>query len=476
MLRTPNMLDEIIAHKRKEVAARKQAMSYAALRENLGPSARSLEQALRQPGSRFILEYKRASPSHGAINPGLTVEKLCAAYKGFADAVSVLTDEKFFAGRLDDLRQVSDRLCVPVLCKDFILEPWQVLEARRYGADAVLLMLSVLDDARYQECARMADEFALDILTEVHTEAEMARALGLGAKIIGINNRDLKSLQTDTAVTERLAPKAPPEGLLISESGIVSRRDIVRLAPQVDGFLVGTALTAHRDLRAAVKRLLFGEIKICGITNSRDARLAEAAGAAYLGLLCYKKSPRFIRAQEAEALTKSVPAKYVGVFVNAGMEEMVALAGRLKLHAVQCHGEESPALLASLRKQLPEDCRLWKAIGYSEKSIEQQISQIEPLVDRLLVDKLLPQVYGGSGQRFDWRAIGRIQSLMRQPEKLILAGGINFDNLHELEEHPELSLDISSGVERAPGVKSAQKLRQLFQQRRSFPGNRHVLD
>jgi len=116
----------------------------------------------------------------------------------------------------------------------------------------------------------------------------------------------------------------------------------------------------------------------------------------------------------------------------------------------------------------------WKAIGYSETSIAQQIAQLEPVVDRLLVDQSAPQAYGGTGQRFDWRAIEKIQAAMQQPKKLIIAGGINLDNLHELDRHPELSLDISSGVESAPGVKSPALMQRLFQQRRLCAGHGHV--
>ena len=362
------------------------------------------------------------------------------------------------------------------MCKDFILEPYQVMEARYYGADAILLMLSVVNDRQYQQCALAAQECNMDILTEVHTEEEMARAIRLGARIIGINNRDLKTLQTDTAVTEKLAAQAPPGRLLVSESGLSLRRHLVHLAAQVDGFLIGTALTACQDMRAAVKRLLFGEIKICGVKSTEDARLAEAAGASYLGLMLYKKSPRSIAVEEAEILTQSVAGKYVGVFVNAPVEEMLACVRRLQLSAVQCHGEESPALLASLRKQLPDHCQLWKAIGYAEDTIARQIAQTEPQVDRLLVDNSTPEARGGSGRRFDWRAIGEIKARMQQPQQLILAGGIRLDNLHELDGHPELALDISSGVECAPGVKSPERMRRLFRQRRSFSRHSHVVD
>ena len=462
----PSVLQEIVANKQKEVSQRKQSVPVENLLKNLGVSSRSLEQALRNPGNRFILEYKRASPSRGTINSTLSVEEICNAYEGFADAFSVLTDSHYFDGSFDYLRKVSERLTVPVLCKDFVLEPYQVYEARHYGADAILLMLSVLDDQQYQLCAEAARKFNIDVLTEVHTDVEMQRAIALKARIIGINNRDLNTLKTNISVTERLADKAPSDSLIISESGISSRADVSRLSRYVNGFLVGTSLTAARDIRAAVKKLIFGEIKICGVRNISDAKVAETSGASYLGLVFYENSPRFLTTDEALNITSTFKAKYVGVFVNENIDKIAELAKRLSLFAVQCHGNESIEELEELREKLPAECQLWKAISYSEDSIEELTKLFEPYVDRLIVDNSNKSVKGGTGQRFDWQAIEAIYENMQESEKFILAGGINLKNLHELDSHVSLGLDISSGVEAFKGGKSHDKIEQLFSERR----------
>ncbi|MBT7950091.1 MAG: bifunctional indole-3-glycerol-phosphate synthase TrpC/phosphoribosylanthranilate isomerase TrpF [Gammaproteobacteria bacterium] len=475
MIEALNVLSKIVLHKRKEVAQRKLIRSYETLLRGLQVSKRSLEQVLRQSGNRFILEYKRASPSEGTINSTLTVDDVCEAYQGFADAVSVLTDQTFFDGSFEHLRQLKNKMDVPVLCKDFILEPYQVIEARYYGADAILLMLSILDDQQYQTLAALADDFSLDVLTEVHTEAELQRAVQLGARIIGINNRNMNTLQTDIAVTEKLASKVPADRLVISESGISSRKDILRLTSKVDGFLVGTSLTSSKDVRGAVKRLLFGEVKICGIKNSKDAGVAEIAGASYLGLVFYTPSPRFVTIEEAEIITESVCAKFVGVFVNSSVETMVDSAKRLNLFAVQCHGNESPELLANLKQQLPRECQLWKALGYAGQSTFQQIAQIEALVDRVLVDYQNTTIGGGSGRRFNWQEIDNIQISIGDPHKLVVAGGIAPSNVHELDAYPDLSIDLSSGVESTLGVKSIDKIKRLFDRRRCTSKERQVV-
>ena len=462
----PSVLQEIVSNKQKEVQQRKQSVPVENLLKDLDISSRSLEQALKMSGNRFILEYKRASPSRGKINSTLSVEEICNAYEGFADAVSVLTDSHYFDGSFDYLKTVRERLTVPVLCKDFVLEPYQVYEARYYGADAILLMLSVLDDQQYRLCAEAARKFNIDVLTEVHTDVEMQRAIALKARIIGINNRDLNTLKTNISVTERLADKAPSDSLIISESGISSRADVSRLSRYVNGFLVGTSLTAARDIRAAVKKLIFGEIKICGVRNISDAKVAETSGASYLGLVFYENSPRFLTTEEALSIISALKAKYVGVFVNEDMDKITELAKRLSLFAVQCHGNETVEKLEELREKLPAECQLWKAISYSKDSIEELTELFEPYVDRLIVDNSNKSARGGTGQRFDWQAIEAIYENMQESEKFILAGGINLKNIHELDSHVSLGLDISSGVEASRGVKSHEKIGQLFSERR----------
>src|SRR6185503_5015499 len=172
--------------------------------------------------------------------------------------ISVITEPDFFHGSIDHLRMVRKRTLGPVLCKDFVVEPYQVVEARVAGADAVLLMMSVLDDDGYRECAAAAGQLGMDVLTEVHDEPELERALLLDARIIGINNRDLRTLEVDLATTERLAPGIPHGRLVVSESGIRNRLDVDRLSRSVRAFLVGSEIMRAANVGQAARRLVYG--------------------------------------------------------------------------------------------------------------------------------------------------------------------------------------------------------------------------
>src|SRR5437660_798827 len=170
----------------------------------LQPSDRSLARALRAGHTGFIMECKHASPSAGVLRPDFDPVAIARAYAPIADAISVITDKPYFQGSLEYLRAVREAVDLPVLCKDFVVDPYQVYEARHYGADALLLMLSVLEDREFQQCMAVAEALDMDVLAEVHDEHELERAVRLGARLIGINNRDLRTLQVDLAVTERL--------------------------------------------------------------------------------------------------------------------------------------------------------------------------------------------------------------------------------------------------------------------------------
>ena len=221
-----DVLAGIVERKREEVADRLRGWPVQA-----PPTTRSFKAALGRPGARFIMEVKRRSPSGHRSRLGLA--EAVTAYAPVADAISVLTDGPGFGGSPDDLRTARRLFDGPILAKDFIVDPAQVSEARAAGADAVLAMMSVLDDMTAAAVIAEARRYNMDVIVEVHDEMEMGRAVGLGASIIGINNRDLKTLKTDLSVTERLAPLVPCGVMLISESGISSRQDVERLASRL---------------------------------------------------------------------------------------------------------------------------------------------------------------------------------------------------------------------------------------------------
>jgi indole-3-glycerol phosphate synthase len=260
-----NKLDEICATKREEVAARKglatiEDLDRAALEAGPPRGFADALAAKARTGFGLIAEIKKASPSKGLIRGDFRPAEHALAYQsGGAACLSVLTDAPYFQGHEDFLMDARAACDLPVLRKDFMVDPWQVAEARAIGADAILIIVAALEDGAMAEIEAAALERGMDVLVEVHDEAEMERASALRSRFIGINNRDLKTFRTDLAVTERLAPLAPEGALLVGESGIERHADCERLAAAgVRCFLVGESLMRQPDLTAATRQLLLG--------------------------------------------------------------------------------------------------------------------------------------------------------------------------------------------------------------------------
>lgn len=258
-------LTEICETKREEVAARKRLTTLDDLDRaaRAAGAPRGFRRALAAKavtGLGLIAEIKKASPSKGLIRADFRPADHAIAYdQGGAACLSVLTDAPYFQGHEDYLMDARAACELPVLRKDFMVDPWQVVESRAIGADAILIIVAALGDAEMAEIEAAALERGMDVLVEVHDEAEMARAARLKSRLIGVNNRDLRTFRTDLATTERLAQAAPEGTLLVGESGIGSHADCLRLAAAgVRCFLVGESLMRQADIAQATRNLLHG--------------------------------------------------------------------------------------------------------------------------------------------------------------------------------------------------------------------------
>jgi indole-3-glycerol phosphate synthase len=260
-----SVLDEIVANTRTEVARRKAAVPRAALEAQCRalPAPRDFDGALRpSPASvRLIAEVKKASPSRGVLAEGLDPVALAAIYAAHgAHAISVLTDAKYFRGSLDDLRRVRAAVDVPLLRKDFTIDEYQLWESRAAGADAVLLIVSVLEPAHLSELLAGAKGLGLAALVECHTAAEMDQALAVGSRIVGINNRDLATFQTRISTTLELLPLIPPGPIVVSESGFFTAADVRQVvAAGAHAILVGEGLVRAPDIPAKIRELTLAE-------------------------------------------------------------------------------------------------------------------------------------------------------------------------------------------------------------------------
>jgi indole-3-glycerol phosphate synthase len=254
------ILDEIIAKKRQRVDALKKKQPFSEIEKAVSSAAppRDFFHALKEGGMPAVIaEIKKASPSAGAIRSELDVGALVSSYeKGGAAAVSVITEEDFFDGKLAYLREAKDKSCLPVLCKDFIIEPTQVFAARGAGADALLLIASVLEQDSLVSLLKTARSLGMECLVEVHNEEELIRVLATDARIVGINNRNLMTFEVDLKTTLGLRPLIPSDRLVVSESGIHERADIETLrGARVDAVLVGTSLMRATDPEQKLKEL-----------------------------------------------------------------------------------------------------------------------------------------------------------------------------------------------------------------------------
>jgi indole-3-glycerol phosphate synthase len=378
------MLAEICAEKRAHVARRKTVVSEATLLAGLAeaprlrPFAAALERHLAEGRYGLIAEIKKASPSAGLIRQDFDPRALARAYEaGGASCLSVLTDTPYFQGSDEDLGAARSVVRLPVLRKDFILDPYQIIESRRIGADCVLLIMAALSDELATELAAAAAELGLDVLAEVHDGAELDRALRLGVLLIGINNRNLRSLETDLRTTETLAPGVPADRIVVAESGIRRPDDLDRLAAAgTRCFLVGESLMREPDVAAATRRLLRlpepagfthldaeGRARMVDISDKQETDRVAVAGARVVMRL---ETLERIRAGDVAKGDVLAVARLAGIMAAKRTAELIPLCHPLALTSVNVDLECVPERSAV---EINATCRLHGRTGVEMEAL-----------------------------------------------------------------------------------------------------------
>lgn len=478
-----DFLSEIIAVKRQRVAAAKARLSLDQIRKRAQHKRaesypHAFAEALR--GSHrvnLIAEFKRRSPSKGAINSDADAAATARIYESAgAAAISVLTEEDYFAGSLEDLRRVREATRLPILRKDFIFDEYQVYESAAAGADAILLILAALDDQTLTKLRTIAEEeLGIDALVEIHTKAELDRAVSCGARLIGVNNRDLRTFNVSVTVSEQLARVAPRDAILISESGLDTAAVRKLRAVGYSGFLVGEALMRADDPGEKLREFIQEPVglhsarstwvKICGITTVEDARAAIEAGADMLGFNFYRRSPRFIEPKAAaeiisqiqspgEATDRAVTA--VGVFVDESIEEVLRIADEAGLNGIQLHGDETVEFCEQLKRLSPQRFVIKAVRPNDEFSVEMLGSYP---ADAIMIDAFDSNLRGGTGRTTDWEIASDVAKKL---PRVFLAGGLSPENIAEaITAVQPYGVDACSSLETSPGRKSAKRMREF---------------
>jgi indole-3-glycerol phosphate synthase/phosphoribosylanthranilate isomerase len=492
------ILSEILDRKRKVVARLRADPASRDLRDRaLATRAKAtphrLLQALQSKSKKvnIIAEFKRRSPSAGTIRNDLSAPDISTRYeRGGACAISVLTDEEYFGGSILDLAAIRASTALPLLRKDFIIDEIQIHESAAAGADAVLLIVAALDDAALARLRATAeDELSLDALVEVHTSEELHRALRAGARIIGVNNRDLRTFRTSLETSEHLIAEAPRDQIMISESGLQDPKSLCQLrALGFRGFLIGEALMRAPDPEAALRdfigsarpqrapigvsadritprqdaaaacrmRALPIQIKICGVTNANDANACVELGADMIGFNFYPASPRYIEPTIVRRIVDTLPAETsaVGVFVDADPGEIRKVAQIAGVRCVQLHGGATPESC----RELCREFRVIRALSTDARFQPEQTAAFSHC--DVLIDSYHPDLRGGTGRTCNWSAA---RAAMRYMRFLILSGGLNAQNVNSaiaaVRPH---AVDVCSGIESAPGVKDHRALEEFI--------------
>ena len=423
------------------------------------------EAALRQQDFNFICEVKKASPSKGIIAEHFPYLDIAKEYEvAGAAAISVLTEPDFFKGDKKYLQEIASTVKIPVLRKDFIIDEYQIYQAKVWGASAILLICACLDVPTLTKFRELADSLGLSSLVEAHDEQEVQMAIDCGARIIGVNNRNLKDFTVDVQNSVRLRNLVQDDVIFVSESGLETPEDIQVLRDNN----IGVALMGETFMRSPnkVEKLayLYGptyytpKVKMCGISKVETIPAVVEAKPDYMGLV-FAPSKRQVTVEQAKTLVEAlhkqckeqndtVSIKTVGVFVNETLDNLVTIANEANLDVVQLHGDEDEAFIQSLKERT--NVEVWKAIQI--RSAADAAAWIDSSADMLLFDAYHKDERGGTGDVFDWSCLDTFE------RPFMLAGGIDSTNVaRAIRTVCPYGIDISSGIE-TNGVKDDEKI------------------
>ena len=431
------------------------------------------EAALRQQDFNFICEVKKASPSKGIIAEHFPYLDIAKEYEvAGAAAISVLTEPDFFKGDKKYLQEIASTVKIPVLRKDFIIDEYQIYQAKVWGASAILLICACLDVPMLTRFRELADSLGLSSLVEAHDEHEVQMAIDCGARIIGVNNRNLKDFTVDVQNSVRLRNLVQDDVIFVSESGLETPEDIQVLRDNN----IGVALMGETFMRSPnkVEKLayLYGptyytpKVKMCGISKVETIPAVVEAKPDYMGLV-FAPSKRQVTVDQAKTLVEELHKQYtkrynngaeqsnddeiktVGVFVNETLDNLVTIATEANLDVVQLHGDEDEAFIQSLKGRT--NVEIWKAVQI--RSAADAEAWIDSSADMLLFDAYHKDERGGTGEVFDWSCLDEFE------RPFMLAGGIDSTNVaRAIRTVRPYGIDISSGIE-TEGVKDDEKIK-----------------
>ena len=470
------ILDTIVEATKIRVAKEKQVESPEAVKAAAlalpSDTGFPFEAALRQQDFNFICEVKKASPSKGIIAEHFPYLDIAKEYEvAGAAAISVLTEPDFFKGDKKYLQEIASTVKIPVLRKDFIIDEYQIYQAKVWGASAILLICACLDVPTLTKFRELADSLGLSSLVEAHDENEVQMAIDCGARIIGVNNRNLKDFTVDVQNSVRLRNLVQDDVIFVSESGLETPEDIQVLRDNN----IGVALMGETFMRSPnkVEKLayLYGptyytpKVKMCGISKVETIPAIVDAKPDYMGLV-FAPSKRQVTVDQAKILVEELHRGYakkygsdtehdkngtiktVGVFVNETVENLVTIANEANLDAVQLHGDEDEAFIQSLKERT--NVEVWKAVQI--RSAADVEKWIDSSADMLLFDAYHKDERGGTGEVFDWSSLDAFE------RPFMLAGGIDSTNVaRAIRTVRPYGIDISSGIE-TNGVKDDEKI------------------